>query len=229
MDAEADREKPTMTSTHTTETPAAATEGRVTVAEVSGNELHCRYPGQTSAQPCHVELDCESGALCAEYDTEIGNAVPMRVYHGHVQRWGIPALRARFANALLEEIAPLAERVVAGYDSEWNGHNNVATFDADATAAMAEIGDLCERAESDAQDDGIRVWDAGDWYQGTGDHDAQRLALGITATTTDEELDAIEAREDASAQGNDCDVIEGHAKHLLMLRDEAREEATDDE
>jgi hypothetical protein len=212
----------------TTETTAAtATESTVEIVYLDGGKngtsLHHRYPRQTSPQDCYVQLDCETGKLLADWNGEIGNAVPVRVHHGHVQRWGIPALRDGAANALLEEIAPLAERVVAGYDSEWDGNNHVAAFDDDASEAIVEISALCERAEGDAQEDGVRVWDAADWYGGVGDHDAQRRSLGITAATTDAELDAIETREDESAKGNECDEIEGHAKHLHMLRDEARE------
>lgn len=52
--------------------------------------------------------------------------------------------------------------------------------------------------------------------------------MGIGANTTDEELDAIETREDETAKGNGCDVIEGHADYLRGLRDEARDEAPTD-
>lgn len=218
-----------MTTETATETTADATIEIVYVE--SDTDLHCHYSGQTSAQDCYVYLRCDNGTLGATYNAEIGNAVPFAVHHGHTQRWSIPALKAAPANALLDEIAPLAARVVAGYSSTWDGNNAVAEFSADAEAAREAIDALCERAVSDAQHcDGsaVAVWDACDWYSGVGDRNQQRRALGIGANTTDEELDAIETREDDSARGNDCDVIARHADYLRWLRDEARDEAPTD-
>lgn len=187
--------------------------------------LYHRYDGQGSAQDCYIWLDCETSQLGASHDAETGNAIPFAVYYGHTQRWSIPALKADAANALLEEIAPLAARVIAGYSSEWDG-SNFADFDADAEAARDEITALCERATNSADEsDCVNVWDAGSWYGAAGSRDQQRAELGITAATTDAELDEIETREDASARADGCDVIEGHADYLRRLRDEAVGEA----
>ena len=128
-------------------------------------DLYCRYPHQTSPQPCHVYLDAAHERLGAEYDSEIGNAVPMAVHHGHVCRWSIPALRDAAVEALLAEIVPLAERVIAGYESVWDGHNNVARYDADATDAISEIEALCEAAGHD-EGQMLMVWQAADWLAG---------------------------------------------------------------
>lgn len=192
----------------------------IEITGVSGSYLYHRYPGQTEAQGCHVELDCESGELTADYDTEIGNAVPMRVWHGHTQRWGIPALRGEACNELLEQLAPLAQRVCDGYRSEWDGSNHVARFDADAEAAREEIARLCERADDR---DVLCVWDAADWYAAVGSRGQQRAALGITAATTDAELDAIVGREREQAASDGVDEVEGLRGYLTGLRDEAGE------
>lgn len=211
-------------STTTTETTADATIEIVYVE--SDTELHHRYRGQTSAQDCYVWLNCKTSKLGASHDAEIGNAVPFAVHHGHTQRWSIPALKADAANALLEEIAPLAARVVAGYSSEWDGSNHVANFNADAEAAREEIEALCERATNGADEsDTVNVWEASAWYSGVGSRDQQRDALKITAETTDAELGEIETREDASAKSDGCDMIEGHADYLRSIRDEAIDEA----
>ena len=96
------------------------------IKTVEGKKLHHQYPGQTSPQPCYVELDCEAENLSADWNGELGNAVPLSVWHGHTRRWAIPALQAQAANSLLDEIAPLAQRVIDGYTSEWDGNNHVA-------------------------------------------------------------------------------------------------------
>lgn len=208
----------------TTETTADATIEIVYVE--SDTELHHRYRGQTSAQDCYVWLNCKTSKLGVMRGAEIGSAVPFAVHHGHTQRWSIPALKAKAANELLEEIAPLAARVVAGYSSEWDGSNNVAELSDDAEAAREEIDALCERITDRADEsETVSVWEASSWYSGVGDRDQQRDALKITAETTDAELEEIETREDDTARSNGCDVIECHADYLRSLRDEAIEEA----
>jgi hypothetical protein len=218
----------------TTETSATTETNTITVSHLDGGargtSLHHRYAGQSEPQDCFVALNCESGRLYASHNTEIGNAVPFAVHHGHVQRWSIPALRDGAANDLLDELAPIAERIVAGYVSRWDGHNHVAKFTADATEAIDEIRAACEAVEArDDSDDAVSVWDAGSWFGGVGSYDQQRAALGITATTTDEELDAIMEREEATASAEGVDILDGATKHLRGLRDEARAEYNENE
>lgn len=205
---------------------AAAIESAVTVKHVAGTyDLHQHYRGQTSAQPCHVELDCEAGTLTADYSGEIGNGVPVAVWHNRTLRWTIPCLTADAANALLDEVLPIAERIVAGYSRRWDGHNHVGEFDADAEAAREEMASLVDGREF-GEGEKVEEWDACDWYGPVGGRDAQRDAVGITAATTDEELDAIEAREDNAAGAR---IITGLRRYLDGLRDEAREAADDAE
>ena len=194
----------------------------VEITEVSGSDLYHRYPGQTSPQDAYVSLDCETGRLTAETNGEIGNAVPMRVRHGHVKRWSIAALKADAANALLEQIRPIAERVCEGYERVWDGNNHVAEFSADAETAISEIASLCERA-----DEKLQVWDAADWLDGLGSRDTQRRELEITAATTDDQLNPIETRLISEARRDGIDEIEGLAKYLRRLRDEAIAAQTD--
>lgn len=156
------------------------------------DELHCWYHGQTSPQGCYIELDCRNNSLAACYNHEIGNAIPFSLYHGHDRRYGIPCITADAANDLMEELLPLAERVVAGYRSEWDGHNHVARLDADAIAAEEEIERMI--AERDFENDGVSTWDASEWLDGSD--------LPITAATTDEEIAAMayDIEEEASCE-----------------------------
>jgi hypothetical protein len=213
-----------MSTTAAVET--TATESPVTIAPVAGYaDLHQHYRGQTSPQPCHVSLACDTGTLTADFDGIIGSGVPSHVYHGRTLRWSIPCLTADAANALLDEVIPIAKRIVAGYSCEWDGNNHVGAYDDDAEAAREEMASLLDGREF-SEGEKIEVWDACDWYGAIGGHDAQRRQIGITAATTDEELDAIETREDAAAEAR---IIEGLRAHLDMLRDEAREESDDAE
>ena len=198
------------------------TEATVTVIEVEGNELHHQHRGQNKPQPCHVSLNCDTAALSASYDPEIGNGIPFSVYHRRTLRWGIPALTADAANALLAEIAPLAERVVAGYERTWDGNNHVGEYTDDAQEAIEAIRDLCDRARADADElSTVQVWDAGDWFGGIGRWEAQCEALGITAETTDDELLAIADAAEVEAADNGVDVLNGVRDHLEWLREKA--------
>lgn len=217
----------TKTATETTEPTADATIEIVYVE--SDTELHHHYSGQSSPQDCYVWLNCETSKLGATHNAEIGNAVPVAVHHGHTQRWSIPTLKADAANALLEEIAPLAARVVAGYSSEWDGSNHVADFDADAEAAREEIDTLCERATNGADEsDTVNVWQARDWFGAVGDAARQCREFGIGPNTTDDELAAIESDEEAVAKTEGVDVLEGITEHLGWLRTQARDAAPTD-
>jgi hypothetical protein len=195
---------------------------KIEISPVTASLYH-RYPRQTSPQDCYIELDCRTGALSADWDGEIGSAMPVDVWHGHRQRWGIPALRPDAANALIAEIAPLAQRVCDGYEEHWDGSNHVARFDTDAQEAIDAIDTLCERAGEEPTEQ-VQVWDASDWLGGIGDRDAQRRSLGITAATTDAQLAEIEARLVDEAHGEDVDEIDGLDRYLASLRDEARDE-----
>jgi hypothetical protein len=116
----------------------------IEIIEVEGNELFVQYQGQSQPQPVHVSLDCRTGELSAEYDPEIGGSRPMDVHHGHVCRWRIPVLTAEAANALLADLAPIAQRVVDGYSSEWDGSNHVGRLSDDADDAAIDIDALCD-------------------------------------------------------------------------------------
>lgn len=193
----------------------------ITIKPVTGAELYRRYPGQTQRQDCFVSLDAASGDLGAGYNPEIGNAVPARVFHGHVRRWRIPPLKAQAANALLEKISPLAERVTAGYEKVWDGHNHVGRYTKDATAAADAIHELCERADDDGEGQ-VVAYAADEWFAGLGDEEDQARELGIAAGTTDAQLESIAARELENAQG-EADIVEGIAEYLRWLRGQMRD------
>jgi hypothetical protein len=186
--------------------------------------LHQHYPAQTSPQGCYVELDCDAGVMRADWNAEIGTAVPMHVWHNRILRWDIAALRPSAADELLAKIKPLAVRIVAGYSCEWDGNNMAGSFDDDATEATDEVEMLCSETHDD--DLGrLHVWDADEWMSGMGDAEAQADELDITARTTDEALEAIEQRLLAEALSDNVDALEGLGKHLAWVREEARERA----
>lgn len=165
---------------------------RVEIEPVDGTaDLLCVYPRQQAPQDCYVWLDLTTGRLGADYNDQIGNAVPEKVWHGRRRRYAIPLLQAASANALLTDLAPLAERVLAGSDIRWNGHNHVGVLDADAQAAEEEIERLCQGWEADL------YWvEAGDWLAMERQSLSERLAAGETVDALDAEIDGDGTEED---------------------------------
>jgi hypothetical protein len=145
-------------------------------------------------------------------------------------------------NALLDEIEPLAEIVVEGYESNWDGNNNVAEFDEDAQTALDEIEELCDAAEENA-DETVQEWDIGDYldsvthYIDDAGHQCKwqgvvTVIVGnygtITGKTTDSELSDIETAIDDDTDGENI-VLNGVEEWLTELRDQCKSNSDDEE
>jgi hypothetical protein len=173
------------------------------------DELHLQYPREFKPQPCYIELDIQTGNLTAEVNGVVGGAVPFPVWHGIVRRYRIPALSADNANVLLEDVAPLAQRVLDGATIEWDGNNHVGRLTEDAQDAEIDIEMLIDRIEPEAH---LQVWDVADWLGQNGDRE-----LGISVASTPEELAALaaEIESDAAADGI---VLNGDIEEYLTER-----------
>jgi len=129
-------------------------------------------------------------------------------------------------NRLMDEIAPLADRVLAGSEIEWDGNNHVGKLDEDAQDASDEIERICDELEP-APSETVTEWDACEFY------DAVKDELGVTADSTDAELEALAEEleeEDSIDDGTGGPmVLNGTLEFLQSIRDDLREEAEDDE
>jgi hypothetical protein len=198
----------------------------VTISTVEPAELHHQYPGQNEPQPAYVEVDLENQHISADYDPEIGNATPARVAHGIARRYPIPALTSTAANKLLEQIRPLAERMVADWDEHWDGSNHKGVLGDDARAAEEKIqeltGDPRDWGDHWDSSDVVTVWDTDGAIAGD-----EAEEYGITADTTDDRLEEIEAEILETLKGiSDSNevVLEGVWEHLVQMRDDADED-----
>lgn len=191
----------------------------ITIEEVAQEtDLFKLYPGQAKAQGCYIQLDARTGAVGAAYDPEIGSAVPSAVHHGHVVRLHCPCLVAGAANKLMGALAPLLERVIAGYSSEWDGSDTVARYTDDARQAIIEAVALAE--DYGAPEDRVELVDAADFYGPLGDARSQAFLLGISRETTDERLDGIAEDDATSALSEMRAVLVRAPEHLRHLRDQ---------
>lgn len=189
-----------------------------TITRIAASDLHVHYSGQHQPQPCYVELDCDTGELSVGTSTIIGSGMPMRVYHRRDLHWKIRCLKPHAADALLESLEELAQRVVDGYECVFDGHNHVGRFSEDAGEAIEEINALCEQS-GEHEADVVSVWDAADWYGALGSVESQARHIGITHASTDAELAELATREEGVADADGV-TVNGIAKHLNFLREE---------
>lgn len=182
------------------------------------DELFCQYQGQTNPQPARLCLDTESGELSACYDSNIGSSTTHRVFRGLVLEWTIPPLKVAAVADLMDRVEPLAQRIVDGATSEWDGSNYVGRLNEAAQDAaldvLALLGDM-SRIWDEA--DVYEVWDAANWFSCvTSDKIVEYLDL--RADMTDDEVYAAAADEVESAEVNlDVDDV---AAYLRDVRDE---------
>lgn len=190
------------------------------------DELYRHYTGQSDAQPAYIELDLRRGTLLADYDGVIGSGVPAEVWHGFERRYNIPLLTADAANRVMQEIAPLADRILTDWKEHWDGNNMRARLGEDAVQAEEEIERLLSDYEDDSQNgiaDVVQEWDADSAVNGT---EAQEY--GITADTTNSRLDEIEEDirkqlESVSDEGAVV-VLNGVDTYLRQVRDDLADE-----
>lgn len=179
-------------------------------------QLHHKYPGQSQEQPIFIELDCKTGVLRADWDAEIGNAVPASVWHGHDQRFYISIMKPSSVNELMQEIKPLAEIVINGYESVWNDNNHVAKFTDEAEQAIDKIRDICNNSDFD-----VDVWDVENWLDGILTHKDNEYFLDsfgkITSETDDDELSEMAESIKADADSENT-VVDGVLDYLEELR-----------
>lgn len=99
--------------------------------------IYCQYQGQSGPQDAFIALDCRDGSAWADYNAEIGNAVPVDVWHGHILRFGIsPYASGARINAEMEAMRPRFAEIVAGYSSHWDGSNTRARWTDEAVRAI---------------------------------------------------------------------------------------------
>lgn len=111
------------------------------------SDLFLHYPQTIFPTPCGIQLDCENGEL--SYFVAGERTSPQRIFNHIVLRWDISKVAERTTvkdvKRLMEEIAPLAEKVCEGFDTRWNGKNFVGVFDKKAKKAKEEIDLLTYR------------------------------------------------------------------------------------
>lgn len=190
----------------------------ITIVEVQDRlALYERYANQRGPQGVYIEVDYTSDPLTMRtvVDGEVGsgNCVPEDVYHGRTHRYGIGPLYAASANRLMREIAPRINAIAAEFSLREHHGNYIGVLSDRGVELRWELEEHIEQW-IDHDQDCIKSWDAGDWLQ-----NETPETLGITANTTDEELEQIAQTIRDNAPIGECDVIEGLEEYLEHVRD----------
>lgn len=110
------------------------------IDSIKGNfPLYLRYDRQHQPQRAFIAID-EHGAISAGTNCDVGNAVPMDVWHNRTLRFAVPSrIGARQLRDFIARMRPLFERVHAGHTVEWDGNNMVGRLTVDAEDAIDQI------------------------------------------------------------------------------------------
>lgn len=200
-------------------TNAATEAGIVAVLTVNTKPEHDPYvniAGHSSTTTLHIDPRDRTAWVSQEYRT---GSTTMDNYHGLT-------LEQRIADHPNEtevrewltvgEGQELLRVICNGFDTRWNGNNNVGTYSDEAMEAMAEL-------DRELDDEGQSRF--GEYYQYWPVEELGDAAeWGVTAETTDEELEQI------AANINDTIAVEhwvtdGVVKHLSEERSQMREQA----
>ncbi len=211
------REETKMTTT-TTET--AGTMNRL--------ELICD-PSQ-SVPIVRIDLG-EGGTFYATTEFKSNNWRTFHQAHGHELEFTLHGNinAAYFADWFNETAKPIVDRIVAGYESEWNGSNNVAVLTEDAEEAKTELSELFEESISEPAYPTLGEyagwWDASEWIN-EGASDICR-DYNINAETTDAEAASIAIQIEAD-MATPNDVVLSNTLGWINYQVESMKSDTED-
>lgn len=178
-----------------------------------------------------ITLDLADSSWYVRQRHQSENSYPFYEWHGHAVSYALQgnADASRFAEWMAAEVAPVLARIQDGYESAWDGSNNVARLNEDAREAREELDALfapdVDVAYPTLSDESGGLWDAPDWLDG-----ARADILrehGITAETTDARLYDVADVLDEEARGEDV-KLDGTFCYLEGLRDDLAARESDD-
>lgn len=188
------------------------------------DELYYRFTERSAPQPGHVVLDPENSVLWVQCDLTAGpgGRAPLEAMGGQRRRyplWEEAPPTGRAANALLEQLAPLATRMVAGWRVERRQGIRVGVLDEDAERAEEELEEEVSRISSSWQEeDLVASLEAGQWFESSPPE--------VKTTSSDEELVALRDQFEGEALEKGI-ILEGVLRFLQELRKELRQNDED--
>jgi hypothetical protein len=200
------------------------------VTEINVVKLDESHPAALFT-PCYTDNGFDPMGVAVSLDLRDGeftvrttrppqdNAIPASVQNGAVRWYPVPLITAHQANALLDELRPVAERVLSGSGVAWDGNNDVGRLDKAADEADVELFRFVEQFTQDNAYSRVEVWEAADFFA-EGDQLEQ-----ITGDMSDDELAAkgeeFRADFEPSTPGGHVVVVD-MIEFLESVRDEKR-------
>ncbi len=126
--------------------------------------VYMMYAGQCQPQPAYIALDAD-GDVYADYNSEIGSAVPADVWNGLDRRIDIsPFCSANGLESLFtdKDFIAAVTRYYDGRTTAWDGNNWTSELNEDAEAALEEIEEMADEVEH------LNIYNAGDWIENLG-------------------------------------------------------------
>lgn len=171
--------------------------------------VYCQYDGQHQPQSAYIMLDCITGKLTADYNSNIGWSCSQQEWDKIALTWSIPY------NTLGESLIELFEdedfladmqSILDGFEEKWNGSNYVGSFSDEAQALIDHYQEKSERYDWPVEL--ADIYDAADYLfeQGTM-REAWDAASG---ETLDEAVENIETNIDSTT------LIDGEIRGAII-------------
>jgi hypothetical protein len=188
------------------------------------------YPNQTEPQGAYISLDLSTGAMWYATNPEIGDAVPVDVWHGLVRRYHLPAqISTASTNALMQEVAHHAQTVLDHAEVVWDGSNNVVKdsckgeWECDCPMVAAERA--IEAAINTLHEDDYIMWyEAADWYEYSVPRGVDEYVARVKAGETVEAVAAAMEQEIIDECGYTVIGIEEYLKCGVEAAEEKEED-----
>src|SRR5690606_13090794 len=185
--------------------------------------VHVDYAASDLRQEqAYLYFDPIDGRLWTEtLNTFERSGIPMKVYHGVILRWALPAsTNGEWLTQAINDgdFDELFDRIKAGHACDWDGSNWVGGLNRDAEDAYLHIESMLERFV----DYNLGVWWADEWLADVPDDE-----LGINAETTDEELEKLAEEWDNEAASYGA-RLRGTHEYLVRRRDELKQSEEED-
>lgn len=152
--------------------------------------FYTKYPQQLQPQPVHVRLNPESRVLNVGIHHEIGNAVPMDVWHRRELWFRLPDVPLPEAvDQFLPFLVTYADTICRGYSKEYDGNNFVGRYTQEAEDAIVRMEQHVEAAVGLSTEDFLLVRDAREYFDYETD---KEMILGDTVE------DVVQSMEDCA-------------------------------
>lgn len=201
---------------HRQEKPTMIT-STITVTTINTQPEHDPYVnlgGHSSYTVLRLDPEDQTIGVRQEYRD---NSTPEREWNGRILTWKIPTHPSESdMREYIQENMPVFERIIVGYECEWNGHNHVGRLTEEAHADKEMIQ---AELDQDVLVNQYEYWEADQWLENE----------DVDPNATDEQLATIAAGLESDAKHANVVLDEDVLDWLKSRRDYLKSEQDDNE